>query len=228
MIKGEDKDWEILRLRMNPERLQMKRFFNITEKRLLEYLEYVPLKKTHLEVESPYIFSMMMDSGAQIEPMMLKMIEIIKPYKINVHAQDLFGECYRYLNTNHMLSIQKLITKDDEDIILIPFSDSSPQWWKAYNNDIKHKLPQGIKSAKLKNLLYIYASLSIMHDIIDVFEIYIINPTEKIMDSKNWFDSEDDFKKNPYATKMMLVERGQVSKLFYNITSYKAVLNIPM
>lgn len=207
---------------MNEELLQMRKLFNITEKHIVEFLEYVPIKEKHMNVESPYIFNMIMESGPQVEPMMQKMVELIKPYQIP-DTQDLFGECYEHLKS--MLSIQKVVTRD-EGIVLRPFSDSNPQWWKAYNNHIKHTLPKGMKKAILKNLLCIHASLFIMHNIVDIYKKYIVVPTYKLLNSQCWADYEDIFKKDPLRTADILSESGQVSKIFYNITIYKPILNI--
>lgn len=83
--------------------VEMRKLFRITEKHLLEFMECLPFKKKHLNVDSPAIFKMIMESGPQVEPMMAKLIELIKPQKVQAD----FKQCYEILNEQGMLHFKR-------------------------------------------------------------------------------------------------------------------------
>lgn len=179
--------------------LEMGRLFRIAEKHLKEFLEYVPIKEGNLKVVSPAIFDMMMSDGAQIEPMMVKLVELVNPYQIDPNHPDLFGECYKQLDQNGMLLIQKLITKE-EGMIFQPFTNSNPDWWQAYNSHIKHRLPEGMEKATLWNLLNIHAGLFILHSMANLVFRWIVSypdlpyrlQADKVLDKNSWVDLQED------------------------------------
>src|SRR2546428_11434000 len=176
----------------------MRKLFYISEKRLLEFLEYVPIKKRNLNVESPMIYHMMMSSGPQIEPMMRKLVELITPQ----HIRGEFGECYEILNQKSMLETQKVITKEI-GIMLNPFTDSNPLWWQAYNSHTKHRLPEGMEKATLRNLLNIHASLFVLHSIANLRHFIWGEMKENrgiFLDKSNWIDLEEDLKNGKTRT----------------------------
>ncbi len=175
------------------ELLQMRKLFYINEKRLLEYLEYVPIRDKHLDVVSPMILYMMNGSGSQVEPMMAKVIELVSPQQIEAD----FEQCYRILNGQGMLKLQKVATKE-EGIVLSPFIDSGPPWWQAYNSHTKHRLPAGLEKATLGNLLHIHAALFILHSIANLIPFtwggMKTDQRGVFLDPNNWVDLENDLK----------------------------------
>ncbi len=185
--------------------LEMRRLFHTTEKHLLEFLEYVPIKKNNLRVISPAIFNMIMESGPQIEPMMAKLIELIKPQQISVD----FANCYQYLDQKGMLSIQRVITRE-ESLIFQPFANSNPNWWQAYNKHVKHRLPEGMEKAKLENLLNMYACLFVLHSMANIADLWIdkypdvpyrLDP-DKVIDKVSWIDLQENIAKGTIPTRV--------------------------
>lgn len=202
--------------------LQMKKLFQISEKRLLEFLEYVPIKAKNLDIESPMIYHMMMSSGPQIEPMMTKVIEIIEPQKI---AGD-FDECYKILNKNEVLKLQKVMA--DDNTILNPFTDSNPTWWQAYNSHAKHHLPDGMEKATLKNLLNLHASLFILHSLANLkrFSWPEQNKDNGVFLTKDsWIDLEDDLKNNKPRTCWDISKSKGTSSFEHLLKDYREIMH---
>lgn len=198
---------------------EMKGLFKITERQLISYLDYVPIRESHLRVVSPYLFNFMAASGTQIEPMMVKLVELLSPQQIDQNQGDLFGECFRHLNRAGMLMFQKVITKE-KALTLQPFMNSNPDWWQAYNSHIKHGLPEGMEKATLGNSLNLHASLFILHSIASLaFEQILSYPDvsykmkpEQVMDREYWVDLQEGIEKGEIPSRIVMDYRSSEHK----------------
>lgn len=185
--------------------------FRISEKQLLEFLEYVPPKEKHLCVESPVIYHLMMSSGPQVEPMMAKLVELIEPEKYErlvIEARKVaedrkfpnpqkarpgFSKCYDAIQGKVKLESQKVITKK-ERLPFQPFTDRYPVWWEAYSSSIKHNPLEELEKAKLENLLNMHAALFILHYMVGLrTRELLFNPrSHSIFSSRdNWIELDD-------------------------------------
>lgn len=170
----------------------MRKLFSIDEKKLLEYLEYVPIKEKHLCVDSPVIYYMMTASGPQLESMMAILVRIITGKKMDGHFKDYYNE----LDKNRIFRIQKVITKE-YDIVLQPFSCDYPFWWQDYSSRLKHHVHEELEKATLENLLNMHAALFILHCMAGLLSNKTLisqRGLDKLLDMANYIDLEDHIK----------------------------------
>lgn len=155
------------------------------ENQIIDFLNYIPLVESHLEVFSPKLATIILQTGP----------EIINAFNLSVgnlisfsDMNDMFGEgtlqndlnaLWREeaeLKTNHKsLTFKKYYTfleensyykpskaqvqlKEDTSFILNPFDADIPNWWKIYNG-LKHDKYENLSRATLFETLLCLAGL---------------------------------------------------------------------
>jgi len=161
--------------------LEMQKQFRNSEAQFMEFSQIIPYVNNPLNIYSPKMVSLLLYIGPQI----LGMFEILKK-QTSSDCGDTFGAYYDAFNEKGMLSCQGFVLEDVRDAIL-PFDNKEPEWWKAYNHHVKHKMPEGIFKATYDNVINAIGALFILHHIVDMKQ----RNRNKIFEEADMFEQEN-------------------------------------
>jgi len=144
--------------------------FRQIEKRLQDFLEYVPLSTKHLDVYSLKLVSIILETGPEIiNSFDLASFPTSRRLVNDPYAEDrkkMLEKERRRRKTKHSLSFNdyaSLLTKSTDlknavteirglGAYIMPFERVPPNWWKAYNL-LKHDKYNNLEKATLENTL---------------------------------------------------------------------------
>jgi hypothetical protein len=150
-------------------------FYQI-EKRLIDFIDYVPLIFNHIKVHSPKLISVILEVGPEtinsfdlavfhkgqrsirevFDPNITACREILLKKEMEqrkTRRSLTFKDYYSFLNSNEVpkLSEATIVVKES-NFYIMPFEQSHPPWWQCYNS-LKHDKYSNLEGATLRNAL---------------------------------------------------------------------------
>lgn len=157
-----------------------KKMYQMIERRLTDFLEYVPLDVDHLDVHSLKLVTVILETGPEIlssfdiavfkwkgvlelfgEEDSKRKELLMKEQKLKRRNLSLgFNDYYNYLESYYGLK-ELEITIPDLKSYIMPFETKHPEWWNCYNL-LRHDKYANLKKATLRNALKALGALFLL------------------------------------------------------------------
>lgn len=194
---------------------QSEQMFYKIEDRLLDFLDYVPFDKNHLEVYSDKLVTIILEVGPEIfngfdlaifneqeqgsmnDTIIQARTQLLSTEnKLRKKRRSLsFRACYEFLNTHpHTKISSAIIGLSPFHAYIMPFEEVKPDWWNSYD-DLRHNKYTHIKHATLHNAI---ASLAALYWLVHTNIERSARTVDDYLSSELFYESSGEYEQNSY------------------------------